>query len=94
MRESPAIALIKILQEKGAAVDYCDPHVPVLPPMRKYQIALTSVKFTPEVLGSYDCVVIITNHDVFDYETIKRCSRLIIDTRGVYLESAENIVKA
>jgi len=62
--------------------------------MRKYQIALTSVKFTPEVLGSYDCVVIITNHDVFDYETIKRCSRLIIDTRGVYLESAENIVKA
>jgi UDP-N-acetyl-D-glucosamine dehydrogenase len=68
--------------------------VPVFPKIRKHDFALSSVPLTPETLASYDCVVLITNHDAFDYDLIKRHAKLIVDTRGVYLKSAENVVKA
>jgi len=39
-------------------------------------------------------VLVATNHDVFDYDMIQKHARLIVDTRGVYLGAAENVVKA
>ena len=68
--------------------------MPVFPKIRKHDFALSSVRLTPETLASYDCVVLITNHDAFDYHLIKKHAKLIVDTRGVYLEPADNIVKA
>lgn len=94
MRESPAVELMKLLQEKGAEVAYCDPHVPVFPRMRKYRFDLDSVPVTPETLPDYDCVLLATNHDAFDYAMIQKHARLIVDTRGVYLDPAGNVVKA
>ena len=94
MRESPAVELMELLRTKGAAIAYSDPHVPVFPKIRKHNFALRSVVLTPKSVSSYDCVLLATNHDAFDYQMIKKHAKLIVDTRGVYLEPASNIVKA
>jgi UDP-N-acetyl-D-glucosamine dehydrogenase len=93
-RESPSIELMELLQEKGAQIAYSDPHIPVFPRMRKHYFELKSVALTAESLSHYDCVLIATNHDLFDYAIIKKHAKLIIDTRGVYQEPAANIVRA
>ncbi|MFT4101205.1 MAG: nucleotide sugar dehydrogenase [Burkholderiaceae bacterium] len=94
MRESPAVELMELLRDRGAEIAYSDPHVPVFPKMREHYFDLKSVPLTPENLASYDCVLLATNHDKFDYDLIRRRSTLIVDTRGVYLEPLENVVKA
>jgi UDP-N-acetyl-D-glucosamine dehydrogenase len=94
MRESPSVELMEILREKGALVDYADPHVPVFPTMREHHFDLDSVALTPQSLASYDVVLLATSHDAFDYQLIQRHARLIVDTRGVYLEHLPNVVKA
>jgi UDP-N-acetyl-D-glucosamine dehydrogenase len=94
MRESPAVALMELLRAKGAEIAYSDPHVPVFPRMREHYFDLKSTALTAEAIAASDCVVVATNHDVFDYELIMRHSKLIVDTRGVYLDPAANLVKA
>lgn len=94
MRESPAVVLMELLREKGAEIDYSDPHVPAFPKMRKHSFDMKSVGISPESIASYDCVIVATNHDAFDYGLIKQHARLIVDTRGVYLQPADNVVKA
>lgn len=94
MRESPAVELMELLTEKGAVVEYSDPHVPVFPKMRKHRFDLTSVPLTAERIGSYDLVLIATNHDAFDYELIRKSAKLIVDTRGAYIGSADNVIRA
>jgi UDP-N-acetyl-D-glucosamine dehydrogenase len=93
-RESPCIELMELLQGKGAEIAYSDPHIPVFPRMREHYFDLKSVELTPDSLAAYDCVLIGTNHDLFDYELIKKHAKLIIDTRGVYSEPASNVVRA
>jgi UDP-N-acetyl-D-glucosamine dehydrogenase len=93
-RESPSIELMEILQEKGALVAYSDPHIPAFPRMRKHHFDLKSLELTPDTLARYDCVLLATNHDAFDYETIAKHAQLIVDTRGVYTRPAANIVRA
>ena len=94
MRESPAVELMELLVKRGAQVAYADPHVPVFPRMREHHFDLKSVALTPESVASCDLVLLATNHDVFDYPMIKQHARLIVDTRGVYLDPAANVVKA
>jgi UDP-N-acetyl-D-glucosamine dehydrogenase len=95
MRESPSVVLMEKLRDLGAEVAYSDPHVAVFPKLRHHaHFDLKSVDLTPETLAGYDCVVLATDHDRFDYKTIKDKARLIIDTRGKYLEAAEHIVKS
>ncbi|WP_295584193.1 nucleotide sugar dehydrogenase [uncultured Lamprocystis sp.] len=93
-RESPAIEIMELLQHKGASISYSDPHVPKFIPMRKYDFDLESTALTPETLAAADCVLLITDHDRFDYDLIKTHARLIVDTRGRYCEPADHIVKA
>ncbi len=95
MRESPSVVLMEKLKELGAHVDYSDPHVPVFPRLRDYpDIRLESVAVTPENLARYDCVLIATDHDRFDYAMIERHAALVVDTRGRYLEHRDHIVRA
>lgn len=94
VRESPSLELMEILKEKKAVIDYSDPFFPTFPKMRRHIFALKSIPFTEENIASYDCVLIATNHDAFDYNLLKKAAKLIIDTRGVYKESASNIVRA
>jgi UDP-N-acetyl-D-glucosamine dehydrogenase len=93
-RESPCIELMELLQEKGAEIAYSDPHIPVFPRMREHYFDLSSVELTAKSLAHFDCVIIGTNHDAFDYGLVKEHSKLIVDTRGVYSEPAPNVVRA
>jgi UDP-N-acetyl-D-glucosamine dehydrogenase len=93
VRESPALDIIKLLQEKGAAVHYSDPHVPELMIDGK---PLASVNISKHLhpssnrrgsgkehsLRSYDCILIVTDHSAFDYEGIVKEANLVVDTRN------------
>jgi UDP-N-acetyl-D-glucosamine dehydrogenase len=94
MRESPALELMEILGEKGAHVDYSDPHVPALPKTRRHHIESASVALDAETVARYDAVLLATDHDAVDYDLIRKHARLIVDTRGVYASGGANIVKA
>jgi UDP-N-acetyl-D-glucosamine dehydrogenase len=82
VRESPSLRLIKLLQDRGAHVDYHDSFVPRLHKMRHYDFTMASVELSPESLAQYDAVVIATAHSGIDYGMVVRHSRLVIDTRN------------
>jgi UDP-N-acetyl-D-glucosamine dehydrogenase len=75
-RESPAAKLIMLLANAGADVSYHDPHVPSL---GENGLALTSVPLDP---GSYDCVVVVTNHSSIDYGRLVDDATLVVDLRN------------
>ncbi len=78
VRESPALDVIKLLQERGANVAYSDPYVPDL---HEEGIDLASVPWEGR-LAEYDCVVIVTDHRAFDFSRVAQEARLIVDTRN------------
>ena len=93
-RESPAVEIMDLLQAKGAHIDYSDPHVPVFPRKRDYHFDLQSVTLTPESIASYDCLVLATDHDGFDYQQLVQHARLVVDTRGRLGVGRANVVAA
>ncbi len=83
LRESPALKIMQLLGQRGAQVDYNDPHFPRLHRMRHYDYsAMSSVELTPKTLASYDCVVIATDHSTYDYAAIVEAAPLVVDTRN------------
>ncbi|NQV55178.1 MAG: nucleotide sugar dehydrogenase [Rhodospirillales bacterium] len=84
IRESPALAIIDMLLEKGAEVDYYDPFVPVIPNTRDHAALAgrKSIEWSVETLGAFDAALIITDHDDVDYTELAAASRLVIDTRN------------
>jgi UDP-N-acetyl-D-glucosamine dehydrogenase len=92
-RESPAVEIMQLLQNKGAVIAYSDPHVPSFPKMREYSFDLKSVELNESSISQYDCIVLTTDHDLFDYPLLTRAAKLIVDTRGRLPEGA-NIVAA
>ncbi len=94
MRESPAVEVMELLRDRGVIIEYCDPNVPVFPKMREHRFDLKSVGLTPELVASYDCVVLLTDHSKFDYDMILKHAQLIVDTRGKFREPKANLVKA
>lgn len=81
LRESPALDIIRLLQEKGANVSYHDPYVPEI---REdgHARAQTSIELTESALKAADCVVITTDHQNVDYENVVRNAQLVVDTRN------------
>jgi UDP-N-acetyl-D-glucosamine dehydrogenase len=93
-RESPAVEIMEILRRRGAEVAYADPFVPKFPKMREHRFDLESVVLDEKNLKSWDCVLLATHHDAFDYGLIKKHAALIVDTRGVYRDPDPKVVKA
>jgi len=83
-RESPSIAIISELIRKGSKVSYHDPFVKIFPTTRKHNINLKSIDINKSNLKEFDCVMISTDHDNIDYNLIKRHSKIIFDSRGVW----------
>ena len=78
-RESPAVALVERLVRGGADVAVADPHVvedvagqPGGPP----GAAEPRTRSTRA-----DAVVLVTDHDAFDYDLVTRHARYVLDTR-------------
>jgi len=86
-RESPAIEIIKILKEKGAVVSYVDPYVPVL---SDNGIILRSKQLSSRFLKSQDCVVVTTDHSLFNWDWIVKHSRVVVDFRNATANVMEN----
>ncbi len=81
-RESPAVEIIHLLTQKGASVDYSDPHIPQFPKKREYYFEMASVKLTKATINQYDCVILVTDHDDFDYDMLTTVDTPIVDTRN------------
>jgi UDP-N-acetyl-D-glucosamine dehydrogenase len=82
-RESPGFALMELLLEKAADVNYNDPHIPVLPSMRRHQLPrLASQDLTAEYLASQDCILVVTDHSVYNWGWIVEHASLVVDTRN------------
>jgi UDP-N-acetyl-D-glucosamine dehydrogenase len=80
MRESPSLELIKLLEEKGAKVDYHDPHIPEIGKTREYSF-LAGRKDTP-LSKEYDLFVLATQHSSFNADEILSFGVPVVDTRN------------
>jgi UDP-N-acetyl-D-glucosamine dehydrogenase len=83
-RESPALKIYELLEDRGAIVEYHDPFVAEIPAMRHYprMAGVRSQSLSVAALRRYDAVVICTDHDGVDYGAIVAASKLIVDTRN------------
>ncbi len=86
LRHSPAFKIIELLeQQTNAVVDFSDPHATEF---RKEwvdgNVVMQSVGSSPEQIASYDVVVMVTDHDAFDYQEIADNARFIVDTRNAF----------
>ena len=91
-RESPALDIIEMLEEKGAEVRYHDPYVPVV---RQDSHKMRSVPLTPDSVRGVDCVAIITDHSNIDYRWVVDHARCVVDTRNATkgIAAAGKVVK-
>jgi len=79
LRESPALDVISLLEGKGAHVTYHDPYVAHF---KHDGFEMTSIVDLMEGVREADCVAIITNHQVYDYDAILDAAKLVVDTRN------------
>ncbi len=96
-RESPALKLIELLEERGAEVGFYDPLVAFIPRTREHpQLTGRPGKKWLEILeGSYDVALIVTNHDGIDYGSLCDSVKLVVDTRNACAGLIkDNVVKA
>ena len=87
LRESPALDMIGLLEQKGGRVAYHDPYIPAI---RQDGYSLESVPDLQAAVRSSDCVVIITNHSSYDYRAILESAVLIVDTRNALGDLGRN----
>ena len=94
IRESPALVIASLLLEKGAKLSYADPFVSETKAINNDKTyTLKRIDLTEKSLRSFDAVILVTDHDEFDYKQIEDNSKLIIDSRGRY-KKKENIISA
>jgi UDP-N-acetyl-D-glucosamine dehydrogenase len=84
IRESPALEVIRLLQEKGGDVCFHDPHVTKLEMANLHYTDLSA-----SILNWADCVIIVTNHRAYDYAWITQHAKLIVDTRNAMRDVQE-----
>ena len=84
VRESPSITIIELLSSMGSKVSFSDPYVSELHDIKHHKKSLKSESLSVKNLRRFDCVVLATDHDEFNYGDILKNSVLIIDTRGKF----------
>ena len=95
LRESPALEIVRMLQEKGAKVSFHDAYCPVIEDDGHTPIQglpMHSVPLTDQALKDADCVVVITDHSEVDYTRVAALAPLVVDTRGVMRTPEEHVV--
>ncbi len=79
VRESPALDIIRLLEQRGARVAFHDPHVAEI---REDGRMRQGRPLDAELLARADAVLIVTDHAAVDYQFVVDCARLVIDTRN------------
>jgi len=87
MRESPALDVIRLLEEHGAEVTYHDPHVARYTEEGHTRVG---VALTDEALTGADAVVIITDHSAVDYQRLVDKASLVVDTRNALAKTKKS----
>jgi UDP-N-acetyl-D-glucosamine dehydrogenase len=85
LRESPALDIIRLLEQQGAQVSYHDPYVPAF---EEDGHRFASVPLTAGTIKAADCVMIVTDHSSLDYGLIAANARAIVDTRNALRRAA------
>jgi UDP-N-acetyl-D-glucosamine dehydrogenase len=80
VRESPALDVIRLLEERGAHVEFHDPFVHEF---REEGHVRKGVELSDQMLSWADAVVVITDHKVVDYQRVLDNAVLVVDTRNV-----------
>jgi UDP-N-acetyl-D-glucosamine dehydrogenase len=82
-RESPAIKILRLLGDRGIRISYFDPHVRGYVSHRYGRLPGAELaELSDDALRDSDATLILTDHDVLDYERIVRLSNVVIDTRN------------
>ncbi|MCS0497074.1 nucleotide sugar dehydrogenase [Ancylobacter sp. MQZ15Z-1] len=86
VRESPALKLMELIDERGGLCEFHDPFVAALPPTRRHQrlSGKRSIDLTPEGIAGFDAVLVATDHDEVDYALVAAHARVLVDTRNVF----------
>ena len=92
-RESPSFEIMKILQKKKINFEYNDPYFDKIRKGRQNKIIKKSIILNKNNLKKFSAVLVVTDHDKYDYKFIAQNSKIVFDTRGVYKKFAfKNIV--
>jgi len=83
-RESPAFEIMKLLKEKNIRFQYNDPYFPILRKGRNLKFSKKSILLNKKNLKKFDAILVVTDHDLYDYKFIYENSKKIFDARGVY----------
>ncbi len=94
VRESPALEIMELLQDKGATLTYSDPYIPKLHKMRKHDFShMSSATLSEDLLKKTDAVLIATDHSGLDYQWLVSNASLVVDTRNATREVREGLEK-
>ncbi|MEK9628129.1 MAG: nucleotide sugar dehydrogenase [Nitrospinota bacterium] len=94
-RESVTFKIMDLLNNNGANVDYNDPYIPQIMPVREYKQFVGKKSVSLDSLNEYDLTVILTDHNIYDYDTIVEKSNIVVDTRNAcHKIKSEKIIKA
>jgi UDP-N-acetyl-D-glucosamine dehydrogenase len=86
IRESPAMDVIRLLEQLGGKVSYHDPYIPRF---TEGDVAMASVPLDAAAVRAADCVVIVTDHSNIDYAMIGREAKALVDTRHTVASRAK-----
>ena len=84
LRESASLRLIDHLNKFKIKYEFSDPYIKRSVVTRNLVLKKKSIKINPNNLKKFDLVVLMTDHDLFDYKMIYKYSNKIIDCRGRY----------
>ena len=94
-RESVTFKIMDLLSKNGAIVEYNDPYIPEIMPVREYKQFVGKKSVPLENLNQYDLTIILTDHSSYNYEAIVEQSKIVVDTRNACGKiKSEKIIKA
>lgn len=90
-RESPAIKVIEEFEKVDSEIDYYDPYISIYKHEGKTKDGIAQI--SPEIIASYDIVVVTTAHTKVDYDMVQKNAKAIFDTKNVMknIKNRENI---
>jgi UDP-N-acetyl-D-glucosamine dehydrogenase len=94
-RESVTFKIMDLLSKNGATVDYNDPYIPQIMPVREYKQFVGKKSVPLENLNQYDLAIILTDHSSYNCEAIVEQSNIVVDTRNACGKiKSDKIIKA
>ncbi len=93
MRESPSIPIIKALKKRNHLISYSDKYIKKVPKIKNFNIKLNNIIINEKNLIKFDCVLILADHDYYDYKKILKFSKVIFDTRFAYKKKYKKVIR-